>query len=290
MRKSRPISAGLPNASPTSARRPRGRRRQASAEHDDDLDEQRRAGDDRAPVGSHGRPAGPRRVGAPAEVGDDEEEHHHHRAGVDEHLRGRDELGREEQVEHRERGEVPDQRERREERVRERVTTATPVPRQRARGDDPDDPDEEVAHALRRARLVGGDRGVVERRVGDRDALDRLREQHVLRVDQVVARVLGDLELVAERDRVERAGELAVAAEDAAAQVDLVDPRVALARRDAVRPACSPLRRRGCSPPGTRPRRASSRRTSRARSRGDAGGGVRGSAGTPAACTPGTAG
>src|SRR5213079_1615839 len=39
---------------------------------------------------------------------------------------------------------------------------------------------------------------------------------------------------VPERDRVEWAGDLAVAAEDAAAQVDLVDPRVALARRDAV--------------------------------------------------------
>src|SRR5262249_24443618 len=41
-------------------------------------------------------------------------------------------------------------------------------------------------------------------------------------------------ELVAERDCVERAGELAIAAEDAAAEVDLVDARVALARRDAV--------------------------------------------------------
>src|SRR6185503_8932918 len=67
-----------------------------------------------------------------------------------------------------------------------------------------------------------------------RDPLDRLREEHVLRVDEVVARVLGELELVPERDRVERARELAVAAEDAAAEVDLVDPRVALAGRDAV--------------------------------------------------------
>src|SRR5213079_2107027 len=66
------------------------------------------------------------------------------------------------------------------------------------------------------------------------DLLDRLGEQHVLRVDQVVARVLRDLELVAERDGVERARELAVAAEDAAAEVDLVDARVALAGRDAV--------------------------------------------------------
>ena len=77
-------------------------------------------------------------------------------------------------------------------------------------------------------------RRVVEIAVGHRHLLHRLREQHVLRVDLVVAVVLGDLELVAERDRVERARELAVAAEDAAAHVDLVDARVALACRDAV--------------------------------------------------------
>src|SRR5437868_4822207 len=82
--------------------------------------------------------------------------------------------------------------------------------------------------------LVEGNRRVVERRVGDRHALDRRREEHVLRVDQVVAGVLGDLVLVAERDRVEGARELAVAAEDAAAHVDLVDPRVALAGGDAI--------------------------------------------------------
>jgi hypothetical protein len=70
---------------------------------------------------------------------------------------------------------------------------------------------------------------VVETRVGDRHALDRLGEEHVLRVDEVVARVLGDLELVPEGDRVERARELAIAAEDAAPEVDLVDARVALA-------------------------------------------------------------
>src|SRR5437868_4628719 len=78
---------------------------------------------------------------------------------------------------------------------------------------------------LRRA-LVGGDGRVVQAGVLDRDALDRLCEEHVLRVDQVVAGVLGQLELVPERDRVEGAGELAVAAEDAARQVDLVDPGV----------------------------------------------------------------
>src|SRR3954447_16349254 len=82
--------------------------------------------------------------------------------------------------------------------------------------------------------LVVRDRRVEEVAVGDRHLLHRRREQHVLRVDQVVPRVLGDLELVPERDRVERARELAVAAEDAAAHVDLVDARVALAGRDAV--------------------------------------------------------
>src|SRR5437764_480459 len=82
--------------------------------------------------------------------------------------------------------------------------------------------------------LVERDRRVVERGVRDWHALDRRREEYVLRVDLVVARVLGDLVLVPERDRVEGARELAVAAEDAAAHVDLVDPRVALAGRDVV--------------------------------------------------------
>src|SRR4029077_15382385 len=52
--------------------------------------------------------------------------------------------------------------------------------------------------------------------------------------DLVVPVVLRDLELVAERDRVEGTRELAVATEDAAAEVDLVDPGVTLAGRDAV--------------------------------------------------------
>src|SRR3954447_24371956 len=82
--------------------------------------------------------------------------------------------------------------------------------------------------------LVVRDRRVEEVAVGDRHLLHRRREQHVLRVDQVVAVVLGDLELVPERDRIEWAGELAVAAEDAAAHVDLVDTRITLAGRDAV--------------------------------------------------------
>src|SRR5438105_2633706 len=91
-----------------------------------------------------------------------------------------------------------------------------------------------LSRARLRVLLVEGDGRVVEVAVGDGDLLDRRREQHVLRIDLVVARVLGQLVLVPERDRVERAGELAVAAEDAAAHVDLVDPRVALAGRHAV--------------------------------------------------------
>src|SRR5262249_11547630 len=85
-----------------------------------------------------------------------------------------------------------------------------------------------------RVALVVRNRCVVEVAVGDRTLLLRLREEHVLRVDEIVSVVLGDLVVVAERDRVERARELAVAAEDAAAHVDLIDARVALARGDAV--------------------------------------------------------
>src|SRR3954463_7159219 len=64
--------------------------------------------------------------------------------------------------------------------------------------------------------------------------LERLGEQHLLGEDQVGAVVVGELVLVAHRDRVERAGDLAVAAEDAAAEVDLVDRGVALAGGDAI--------------------------------------------------------
>src|SRR3954447_16062078 len=62
----------------------------------------------------------------------------------------------------------------------------------------------------------------------------RFREQHLLREDQVRARVVRQLVVVAHRDGVERARDLAIAAEDAAGHVDLVDLGVALARRDAV--------------------------------------------------------
>src|SRR5438552_14229519 len=64
--------------------------------------------------------------------------------------------------------------------------------------------------------------------------LERLGEQHLLGEDQVRARVVRQLVVVAHRDRVERTRDLAVAAEDAARQVDLVDRGVALAGRDAV--------------------------------------------------------
>src|ERR687885_1106865 len=68
----------------------------------------------------------------------------------------------------------------------------------------------------------------------ERRALDGVGEEHLLREDQVRARVVGELVVVAHRDRVERARDLAVAAEDAAAHVDLVHLGVALAGRDLV--------------------------------------------------------
>src|SRR5436190_12166734 len=65
-------------------------------------------------------------------------------------------------------------------------------------------------------------------------ALDRLGKQHLLREDEVLAVVVGHLVLMAHRDRVEGAGHLAVAAEDAPGEVDLVDLGVALAGGHAV--------------------------------------------------------
>src|SRR4051794_10103089 len=79
---------------------------------------------------------------------------------------------------------------------------------------------------MRRARLLAG------RSQGR--AVERLREQHLLREDQVRAVVVGHLVVMPHRDRVERARDLAVAAEDAAREVDLVDRGVALAGADAV--------------------------------------------------------
>src|SRR5215207_7706938 len=71
-------------------------------------------------------------------------------------------------------------------------------------------------------------------RRAQRRALERLGQQHLLGEDEVGAVVVGQLVVVAHRDRVEWAGRLAVAAEDAAGDVDLVHRRVALARADAV--------------------------------------------------------
>src|SRR5271156_7148585 len=70
--------------------------------------------------------------------------------------------------------------------------------------------------------------------VPQRRALDRLRQQHLLGEDQVGAIVVGELVVVSHRDRVERTGDLAVAAEYAARQVDLIHRGVALAGGHAV--------------------------------------------------------
>src|SRR5215208_1237955 len=78
----------------------------------------------------------------------------------------------------------------------------------------------------RRARLLA--------RGAQRGALQRLGEQHLLGEDQVRPVVVGHLVVVTHRDRVERACDLAVAAEDAARQVDLVHGGVALPGADAV--------------------------------------------------------
>src|SRR5215211_3903620 len=207
------------------------------ADDHDDLEQQGGCGGDRAQrlPARAARPPG--RLGLVGEVGDHEQEHDHDRAGVDEEMPGGQELGREQQVEDGERAQIPDQRERRVEGVREGDDGDTGS-QARERGDEPDDPDQDVADVDHRRRLrvalVVGDGRVVELGIRDRNLLDRRRQEHVLRVDLVVAVVLGELVLVAERDRVERARELAIAAEDAAADVDLVDPRVPLAGRDAV--------------------------------------------------------
>ena len=65
---------------------------------------------------------------------------------VDEHLGGCEELGGGEQEEHRQRAEVPDQRPRRVEGVRERDHGDAGAEAAR-RGEEPDRPDEEVGHA-----------------------------------------------------------------------------------------------------------------------------------------------
>src|SRR5450755_79122 len=67
-----------------------------------------------------------------------------------------------------------------------------------------------------------------------RRTLDRLGQQHLLGEDEIGAGVVRHLVVVAHGDGIERARDLAVAAEDAAAQVDLVHGGVALAGGHAV--------------------------------------------------------
>src|SRR6188472_3026886 len=67
-----------------------------------------------------------------------------------------------------------------------------------------------------------------------RRPLDRLREEHLLGEDEVLAVVVRELVLVAHSDRVERAGDLAVAAEDAAGEVDLIHLGIPLTGRLSV--------------------------------------------------------
>src|SRR5829696_672961 len=71
-------------------------------------------------------------------------------------------------------------------------------------------------------------------RRAERRALEWLGQQHLLREDEVGPVVVRHLVVVAHGDRVEWARDLAVAAEDAAREVDLVDRGVALAGADAV--------------------------------------------------------
>ena len=113
------------------------------ADDDEHLDEDRRRRCDSRPRLDRGR-SRPRRVGAAADVRDHEQEHDDDGAGVDQHLRRGDELRRQQEVEDRQRGEVPDQRERGVERVgeaddRDRRCQA------RGRGHDPHDPDDDVS-------------------------------------------------------------------------------------------------------------------------------------------------
>ena len=137
-----------------------------------------------------------------ADVGGDEDVEHHHRAGVDHHLRGGDELGVQEQEEPRERDEVDDQREHAVEGVAKRDHRDRAAERADRPGEEGRPPPSPLLALSPQRR-----------------PLDRLREQHLLGEDQVLAVVVRHLVLVAHRDRVERAGDLAVAAEDAAARL-----------------------------------------------------------------------
>ena len=69
-------------------------------EDDDDFDQERSCRDDCGGPEER-RPACPGSVGPSAQVRDDEEEHDHYRARIDEHLGGSDELGSQQEIEHR---------------------------------------------------------------------------------------------------------------------------------------------------------------------------------------------
>ena len=215
---SSPICAGEPNAGSYCAPSVVERLQAGAEQRDAQLDEHRADEDDRQ------RPQRrPERVDArlvAADVGDDEDVEHHDRAGVDDDLRGGDELRAQQQEQRRQRQQVPDEREHVVEGVR------VPDDADRAReGADRRDEEEDLGHGRRKKLLA---------LAPQRRALERLGEQHLLGEDEVRAVVVRHLVVVAHRDRVERARDLAVAAEDAAAQVDLVDRGVALAGGDAV--------------------------------------------------------
>ena len=161
-----------------------------------------------------------RLVGA-ADVGDHEHVEHHHRAGVDHDLAGGEELGVQEQEQHRQRDQVRDQREHRVEGVAQHhdAERARRARRCRRRRTGPARTTWAGAYSpSRRSGVCSG---------GSASSISfvKIRSR---------AAVVGELVVVAHRDRVERAGHLAVAAEDAARHVDLVDRRVALAGRDLV--------------------------------------------------------
>ena len=241
-----------------------------------ELDEQRQPRRATAiDAAGRGRPAGAAAPVRAADVGDDEHVEHHHGAGVDDDLRGGDELRAQQQEQRRQREQVADEREHGVEGVAQHHD-----PDRAADGADARDEEEDLGHA---------DAGGYSPSRAQRRALERLGEQHLLGEDQVGAVVVGHLVVVAHRDRVERARDLAVAAEDAAREVDLVDRGVALAGRRRGARACSRRRRRGCSRPGRRRRTASSRRTSPGPCpRSGAACGGRGSAGRPAPSPRGT--
>ena len=139
VRNSRPIDSGEPNARSMCF----GCDEEAAGlEPDDDASPRRGSRRRRAtaPTICHdGPPDQGDSSRAVAEVGDHEQEHHHHGAAVDQHLAGRDELAGEQQVEHGERREVPDQRERRVERVAE-ADDGERARQAGERGDEPDAP------------------------------------------------------------------------------------------------------------------------------------------------------